>query len=348
VSAALVCRDPGLLTTVQDRGRFGLRHLGLSGSGAMDPGALRLANCLVGNDPWAAAIEMALKGGRFEVDATSVRIAIAGAEFTMTADGEPLAPWRSHRLERGQVLTIGTAKDGVWGYLAVAGGLDLPLALGSRSTHLRAEVGGLHGRRLEPGDRLPLLCSEAEPGPELGGKPQESDGSGPFRVIPGPQDEAFSEAGLATFLDAEFAIGPMIDRMGYRLEGPRIEHADGFNIVSDAVVPGSVQVPGYGQPIVMMADHQTTGGYPKIATVITADLPRLAQLRPGAPLRFLAVDLAEADRARRLALQRRRKAEEAIAPLRPTVGGARPLDPERLLSLNLVGGVIDANAPEAH
>lgn len=337
MTPALAIRKAGPAVSVQDFGRPGHAHDGISPSGAMDPEALIQANALCGNAKDEAAIEFGLAGLVFEVAARSVRVATAGAAFALTIDGRAVQGHRSHVLHEGQVMAIGAASRGVWGYLALEGGLALEPVLGSRSTHWRSGLGGLDGRLLQAGDRLPLRRGEAGPGGAMQLPPRLAVG-GPIRVMLGPQAEAFTEAGIATFLGAAWRIGRTVDRMGYRLEGPAVAHATGFNIVSDGIVRGSVQIPGQGRPIVMMADHQTTGGYPKIATVIGADLARLAQLPPGAECRFAAVGLEEA-------LAARREAERALARgLRQIAASAedltRRLDSERLLGLNLVSGAV--------
>jgi biotin-dependent carboxylase-like uncharacterized protein len=300
----------------------------------MDPECLCLANLLVGNQPGAAALEMGLLGDELLVEADSVRIAFAGAAMPLQVDGASLAPWRSHTLARGRRLAVGAAAAGVWGYLAVAGGLAVPEVLGSRSTHWRS---GLGGRLLKAGDALPLVgAGTGMPGgPELGlADPPAVGGAGRIRVVLGPQADRFTTAGLATFLEADWRILPESDRMAYRLDGPAVEHAAGFNILSDGIMRGSIQVPGTGRPLVMQADHQTTGGYPKIATVVSADISALAQLAPGRGLRFVAVTAAQARAAR--------AARAMPVPVRLMAG---QLESEELLARNLVSGVVDARNP---
>jgi biotin-dependent carboxylase-like uncharacterized protein len=230
---------------------------------------------------------------------------------------------------------------GVYAYLAIAGGIDLPLQLGSLSLHQRAALGGFHGRAFEPGDRIPLRLTAPPEGPLLSLDPVPIEAQAPIRVVLGPQDDYFTAAGLETLLSSSYAVSQEADRMGYRLTGPKIEHAQGFNIVSDGIVSGSIQVPGSGEPIIMMADRQTTGGYPKIATVISADLRVVAQRRPGDALRFQAISMVEAQR-----LARERVAEIAALPslARPVRGGLPPI--EELLALNLAGAAVDAMAPD--
>ena len=237
-------------------------------------------------------------------------------------------------------MTIGAAQAGVFAYLAAAGGFDLPPALGSLSLHPRAGLGGLGGRPLRPGDELPLLGSPPD-GPELTLPPVPLDREAPIRVVLGPQDDHFDEETVAAFLSTDYAVSQEADRMGYRLSGPAIPHRSGFNIVSDGIVAGSVQVPGSGVPIVMMADHQTTGGYPKIATVVSADLRLLAQRRVGDLVRFAAISV---EAAHGLARSRATLVRNLATAARPVLGGLP--DSEALLALNLAGHATNALAPE--
>jgi 5-oxoprolinase (ATP-hydrolysing) subunit C len=294
MSEGLQVKTAGPLSTVQDAGRFGWQRFGVSVSGAFDSTYLAVANRLVGNAPGDVAIEMTLRGDSYVVTAKSCRIALAG-DFALSIDGEPAAAWRSHRLVQGQALKLGGAKRDLRGYLAVAGGFALAPTLGSLATHVRTGIGGFNGRALKSGDVLPLLRESAEARREaaldVGLLPERS---GPIRVVLGPQDDHFTAAGIATFLDSAYAVTGESDRVGYRLSGAKIEHRSGYNIISDGIPTGAVQVPGSGEPIVLMIDRQTTGGYPKIATVITPDVARLAQVRPGEQLRFRAVSLEQA------------------------------------------------------
>jgi biotin-dependent carboxylase-like uncharacterized protein len=235
----------------------------------------------------------------------------------------------------GQSIEIGAARRGLFAYLAVAGGFAIPPQLGSLSVHLRAGLGGFEGRPLRAGDRLPVAAA-APAGPELTLPTLPRHEAGPLRVIMGPQDDLFTDEGRQTFLGSDYTITSDADRMGYRLTGPKVTHANGYNIVSDGIVAGSIQVPGSGEPIVLLADRQTTGGYPKIATLASVDFPRLAQSRPGTKLRFTAIDRVAA-----VALLRQQAKELAalVSTIRPV--GAR-LDSESLLSANLAGDAVDA------
>jgi 5-oxoprolinase (ATP-hydrolysing) subunit C len=344
-SSGLRVLEAGPAVTVQDLGRRGYGHLGLAASGAIDRRALLLANHLVGGAPGMAALELGLTGGRFRVEGGDLRLALLGAAMPLTIDGVSAEAWRSHTVEAGQVVAIGPAREGIWGYLAVAGGIDVPLVLGSRSTHGRAGLGGLTGGRVRAGDLLPAGTEADLSGPELQlrGGLERDNGEAPVRLVAGPQAEYFDERAHGAFTGQAYMVGQAFDRMAMQLDGEPIAHRDGFNIVSDGIMPGSIQVPGRGLPIVMLADHQTTGGYPKIGTVIAVDLPRLAQRRLGSAVRFRFVTVDEADGARAEANARLRRQLERIAPVEKVTS----LAAERLLGLNLIGGVIDAVEPLA-
>jgi biotin-dependent carboxylase-like uncharacterized protein len=336
----LVVKSCGVLTTLQDGGRKGYQRYGLSNAGAMDRTALAIANALVGNTPDEAAIEFAVFGGELAVEGGEVRVAIAGADCPLDIDGEPVPALTGRRVAAGSTIRIGAARVGVFAYLAVAGSFDVAPMLGSVSVHLRTGVGGLDGTPLKASNVLPLRPHQVE-GPDLELAANPDPAPGPIRVVLGPQDDLFSKDGIETLLSSEYQITAEADRMGYRLSGPKIAHADGFNIVSDGIVTGSVQVPGTGVPIVLLADRQTTGGYPKIATIVRADLGRFAQMRPGSKVRFAAVTLQEA-----VALARAdaRRTESLMAAIRPA--SLDRLDSARLLGLNLAGEAVDASASE--
>lgn len=303
----------GPLATVQDLGRPGWRAWGMPLAGAMDRLALAAANLLAGNPPGAAAVELTLLGGtwRFEEEALA---ALAGADMGASLDGSPVAPWSSFRAPAGATLELGPAAAGVRGYLAVRGGIDVPAVLGSRATYTRARVGGLEGRALRSGDRLPVGRSG---GPSPAPRRLERDALPPcggpvrLRAIPGPEDDAFGEGAAATFFSSPYRVTPANDRMGYRLAGPPLRHRGGPDIITDALLPGAVQVPGSGEPIVLAADAQTTGGYARIATVIGPDLRLLAQARAGDEVRFRPVSQAAAVRALR---EERRQLSALLAP----------------------------------
>jgi biotin-dependent carboxylase-like uncharacterized protein len=311
----LLAAAPANFTSVQDMGRVGWRRFGLTGAGAMDPESLAVANALVGNPIEAAAIEFAHAGGDWQVRGADCRIALAGGAFDAAIDGEALPPNTSIVLRQGRTLRIGGARDAVWGYLAIAGGLLVPREFGSRSTHIRSGVGGLNGRFLAAGDELPLAALGAPMGAERTLSRPPPDRRAAIRVVLGPQDDFFTPAAIDVFLSAEYRVTWQGDRMGYRLEGPRLEHARGFNIVSDGLLPGSIQVPGNGQPIVLLMDAQTTGGYPKIATIVSGDIGRFAQHRPGHAVRFQAVDQDDAQLLRREFLYRLQATRLRVTPI---------------------------------
>jgi allophanate hydrolase len=288
----LLIRQAGPMLTVQDLGRVGMLHLGVSGSGPMDAASMRIANRLVGNDEGRAVLEFAHVGGHFEVF-EPVRFAVTGGAVEITVDGERRDGWESFPLLPGQLLKIGALRDAVWGYLAFSGGLDTPPVLGARSTHLRTGIGGFEGRRIAAGDRLPLGTGEAAPLMALT-RPFRRP-IGPVRVVKGPQGDHFDAAAWGDFLGTGFTISASRDRMAQMLEGPAICAVGGHDIVSDGTVGGSIQVPSSGRPIVLMAERQTTGGYPKIATVASVDLPRLAQAMTGSSLRFKLISQDEAE-----------------------------------------------------
>ncbi|KTR06375.1 allophanate hydrolase [Aureimonas ureilytica] len=283
------------MASVQDLGRKGWLQAGVSGAGPMDPPSFRIANALVGNEPNAAALEFAGIGGRFQVSGP-VRFAVTGGDMDIRRGEERLHAWESHDLCPGEVLTIGALRGCVWGYLALSGGIDVPPVMGSRSTHLRSGIGGHAGRRLQAGDRLPL--GRAAPAPLLAlRRPLRQRPAGTLRVVPGPQDDRFGAEVLRLFLSAPFILSSARDRMAQVLDGPVLAAGGGHDIVSDGTCAGSIQVPASGRPLVLMAERQTTGGYPKIATLASVDLPGLAQRPTGRHVRFRAVSQAEAEDA---------------------------------------------------
>jgi len=345
MTPALHIVAPGLLTTIQDIGRVGSQHLGVPVSGALDPVALRAANLLAGNVPATGALEVACLGPTLAVEADDVRVAVVGAkaEIEIRPDmnatrGRPAAANRSLRLRRGEVLHIGALTGGSVLYLAVEGGFALAPVLGSVATDVRGGIGGIGGRALVAGDRVPLRRTRASERNEVCFKEFSPRPRPRIRAIKGPQDDCFPDGEVAAFFETEFTVGAS-DRMGMRLVGRPLRHSRGFDIPSDAVAPGSVQVPGNGQPIVLLADRQTTGGYPKIATVISADLPALARLTAGAKVRFEAVTIEAAQAARREFLAALAAMPDAIVPLRDA-GDIVP----QLHGCNLISGFIDAAA----
>ena len=293
--------DPGPQTTVQDGGRRGQLRYGIPPSGPVDARSFALANRLVGNPDGAAGLEFTLVGPRLRAEAPCA-VAVTGAESQPTVNDAPVAAWTTLTLAAGDVLKIGPARAGVRGYVAFAGGVDIPPVLGSRATYLRGRLGGLEGRALRRDDVLRLgeaprvrrHAVSARAIPDWREKPV-------LRVVLGPQADRFTDEGIAAFLGGSYEVLPQSDRMGARLQGPRIAHARGHDIISDGIALGAVQVPGDGQPIVLLVDRQSTGGYTKIATVCSFDIPRVGQAKPGQRVRFSAVDVTEAQRLSRAA-----------------------------------------------
>ncbi len=300
----LILHESGPLTTVQDAGRAGYLRVGIPASGPMDREAFVLANRLAGNADGAAALECTLIGPRIEF-ADQRTVAVTGAECPVTLNGAEAPRWQSFSVAAGDLLRVGPAQSGVRAYVAVSGGIATPPALGSRATYVRGALGGLDGRALRRGDRLPLGpagasgAARVKPGavPSYGGEAE-------LRLVLGPQDDRFTARGVAALLEGPYEMLPQSDRMGARFRGPVIEHARGHDIISDGIPLGGVQVTGDGQPIVLLVDRQSTGGYTKIATVCSFDIGRLAQVKPGQRVRFRAVTIEQAHAALRSARSR--------------------------------------------
>ncbi|HLO65350.1 MAG TPA: biotin-dependent carboxyltransferase family protein [Azonexus sp.] len=340
MSALVEVTEAGLAVTVQDRGRYGYRNIGVPVSGALDPYLMTAANALLGNDPDAAVLEVCLGGPSLKALSGTVRISLAG-EITaqvVNTRGRVLKvlPWQTATLFPGDIVRIGSVARGV-GYVGISGGFQVPLQLGSRSTYLRARLGGVEGRALANGDRLQCDPLTGNPWVEACGTLTWPAEPGPIRVLLGPQDYYFTPQALAAFVGTPYRVSRDMDRMGIRFEGEKLGHnAQGAEIVSDGVAPGSIQVPANGQPIVLMADCQTSGGYPKIATVIRADLPRLAHVRPGDEVHFVAVDHAQAAQALR-------EQARLVSRWCDTIGTFRPpgvIDEAALYDGNLISGAI--------
>lgn len=336
-----VCAASPLLS-VQDAGRRGLRHLGIGWAGPVDGDALALANALCANPPGAAGLEFAGPGAAFRAT-RALRFAVAGAECAITIEGRRVAAGESHRLEPGQTLRLGAPEGAVWACLALSGGVATAPVMGARATHLRAGLGGHEGRALRAGDRLALGAETSSPclrpaRPLQGASPRPPE-SGPIRVVMGPQEGHFAPEIRALFTSAPFTVSPRRDRMAMLLEGPALPAARGHDIVSDATVPGAIQVPGSGQPLVLLAESQTTGGYPKIATIASVDLARLAQLPAGHSLHFAPIAREEAEAAW---LAQRRAVARVLEGLVPRAEAS--LSSHYLLGHDLVGGLF---APEA-
>jgi antagonist of KipI len=289
--------EPGPLTTVQDAGRVGQLRFAIPPSGPVDRRSFVLANRLVGNDDGAAALECTLMGPRLEAQAACA-IAITGATMPVTVNGAEAPAWATIALKGGDVVKLGAARAGVRSYVAFAGGIDVPLVLGSRSTYTRGRLGGMQGRALRRDDVLALgpprgtvrhgIVDRALI-PEFASEPE-------IRVVLGTQADRFTDDGIAALLGGPYEMLPQSDRMGARLRGARIAHTKGHDIISDGIPLGGIQVPGDGQPIILLVDRQSTGGYTKVATVCSFDIARVGQVKPGQRLTFRAIDVAEAHR----------------------------------------------------
>jgi allophanate hydrolase len=342
VSARLVLDRAGARSLLQDTGFRGGRGIGVPAAGALDRDALYLLNRLMGNAPDAAAIEIALVPPKLRAEEGAVRLAL-GPGLSGQVSGEnprPVRAWTAFTLHPGETVALRFDAGCPVALIGIGGELDLVPALHSRSTLPRAGLGPF-GRKLEDGDAIPIRASADDPGDLTFAAPPRPE-TGPLRAVPGPQTEWFTDAARESFFGDDYIVGVETDRMGMRLEGPKLAHSErGADIVSDGIAPGAIQVPGSGQPIVLLADAQTTGGYPKIATVIGADLSRLARLAPGDRLRFAAVTVEEAEAAardRRAALDR---IAESVIP-----ANAGRVDPRALWRANLVGGAVDALCPD--
>jgi len=347
MTPALRIKVPGLSTTIQDLGRPGFQRLGVSPSGALDPVSLRAANALVGNPVNFAALEAVYVGPTFTVEADDARLAFVGADapIELFADedadsGEPVAPLQSLRVRRGQVVRVGSLRNGATLYVAVEGGFGIMPVLGSVSTDSRGRLSGWHGRPLVEGDVLPLRRAGVSAREER--RIEDLDLAAPrrFRAVLGPQNDHFSDDEIAQFFAGEYIVSAGSNRMGMRLKGRPICHRHGFNIVSDAIATGSIQVPGSGQPIVLLADHQTTGGYPKIATVISADLPAMGRVPIGSKISFAPITVDAAAIARRKLFAVLERIEDKIVPVLPSPAAVA----SRLSACNLISGVCDAAA----
>lgn len=291
---------PGLLTTVQDVGRWGFQHEGVPVAGPMDLVSHRLANLLVGNDPHAALLEITIVGPVLAFESEAL-FACTGAEFDLWLDGQLVSNSVVCQAQSGSVLRFGSRRVGARAYLAFAGGIDVPAVLGSRATHLVSKLGGIAGRAVRAGDRLSLgqPWADTQRGRNAAWTLTLPNGGASLRVMLGPQVDYFTPSAIERFCNGRYVVTTQSNRMAYRLDGPLLEHAGDADIVSDATPMGVIQVPASGQPILLMADRQTTGGYPKIGTVISADLPLAGQLAPGDWVAFRTCDPLQAIRALR-------------------------------------------------
>ncbi|MGH6839249.1 MAG: biotin-dependent carboxyltransferase family protein [Methylocella sp.] len=323
--------------TIQDGGRHGFLRYGVTPAGPMDWVAFRTANLALGNDR-AAAVEVSTGGLEVVCDGAPLALAFAGGAFVWCRDGEPLPIAARLLLRPGEVLAARAGESGAFAYLAVEGGFETPVTMGSRATHMRSAIGGIDGRMLRAGDVLPAASTVRLHGASFEAiidAPWLAPAPDPFRVVLGPQDDCFAAETLSAFFSGVFTLTPMADRMAYRLDGPEIAHAGGYDIVSDGTALGAIQIAGDKQPLVLMADRQPTGGYPKLGHVARADIGRLAQMRPGETCGFREASLAEA-RAALFA----REDETATTVARPCPL-RRALTSDTLFAANLIGGVVD-------
>ena len=291
--------NPGMMTTVQDLGRVGYQQFGVSVSGVMCPRSAILANILVGNEDGEAVLECTMMGPHIQFN-TANCIAITGGDLGPTLDGKPIPNYAAIAVQAGQILRFTMPKSGCRAFVSFAGGLDIEPVMGSRSTYMKAKIGGFQGRKLQKGDEIKFRDPKEDlPKLDLRHMAPEFRPRAEYtvRVVLGPQDDYFTDEGIATFLSSVYTVTPEFDRMGCRLSGEVIAHKDGGDIISDGISFGAIQVPSSGNPIIMLGDRQTTGGYTKIAGVITADFRILAQLKAGDKVRFEKVSIAQAQDA---------------------------------------------------
>ncbi|WP_053955301.1 biotin-dependent carboxyltransferase family protein [Inediibacterium massiliense] len=302
---------PGLLTTIQDEGRYGYQQFGVPVSGVMDDFAYRVGNILVGNEEKEAVLEVTMMGPTIEFEEEGI-LSITGGNLSPMMNGKSIAMWRSIYVKKGDTLSFGAVKSGCRSYIAFSGGMDIPMIMGSRSTYMKAKIGGLEGRALKSGDIVPLGVSKEKlksfssrilPSKYIPKYEKEIE----VRVLLGPQEDVFTDEGIHTFLSKPYIVTNECDRMGFRLDGEEIEHINGGDIISDGINFGAIQIPGHGKPIIMMADRQSTGGYTKIANVISVDLYKIAQAKPMDQIMFKKVDIKE---AQNLLKERKEKIEE--------------------------------------
>ena len=328
---------PGICTTVQDLGRRGYLGSGFSPSGVMDKRAARIANLLVDNGENAPVLEFCLAGPTLRFT-TNTCIALTGGNFSPTVDGAAIPMYAAIMVHRGSVLEFGAPKTGVYGYLAIAGGsIAVPKVMGSASTNLKCGIGGWEGRALSAGDYLPFVTKNVDFLDNLGSHALKDDSFYGFssdeivlRVVPGPQEGMFTEQGVNTFFKETYTTTAKCDRMGFRLDGPEIETVNGSDIISDGIALGAVQIPNHGRPIIMLADRQTTGGYAKIGTVASVDIPKLVQCKPGRAIRFEEISVQEAQAACRKEAQEMRSLAKVVK--RPCYGGVSPRRTARRLT----------------
>ena len=327
----LVVEHCGPGTSVQDGGRTGWRRFGVPTSGAMDRLALAHANVLVGNRPDEAGVEFVLRGGAFTVSGAPLLLAVSGPGARLSIASQDVPTGSAGRSEPGDRIVVSDVRGGVFAYLAIAGGVAGQRQLGSRSLHRRSGIGG---RPIRAGDVLGVR-EPAAAGRTVRTIPLPAMPSGPIRVIPGPQEDYFTREANELLVATPYRVLPQSDRMGCRMQGARLRHRAGYDIISDGVLAGAIQVPGDGQPIVLFRDGPTTGGYPKIATVISADVDRLAQVPPGSAVRFAVANLGEAVSAAR-------SMRRILRSLTGGMGGEGIPHSANLLAENLIDGIVDA------
>lgn len=291
--SCFVVKQPGLLTLIQDRGRFGAHNLGLTTGGPLDTLAFDWANRLLGNDENASCLEVSFGGLSLEAKVDTA-IVITGAKSTCKINGNEISQWQTYSIKKGEVLEMGFATEGIRAYLAVAGGFDIAPSFGSSSTVVREKIGGLQGDKLQAGDQLPCRPNSLSQHQSLAEEDQPSYGKqATLRMVKGYQQAAFDHVQHWRFFNSEYQVTERSDRMGFRLEGEVI-HSSMVGMLSEGICHGAIQIPADGQPIVLMNDRQTIGGYPKIGSVISLDTARLAQLAPGSTVRFESISLEQA------------------------------------------------------
>lgn len=292
---SIIVQNPGSLTTIQDAGRRGYQRFGVAASGAVDVHAYVYANILVGNPPTEAVLEATIAGPTLEFTSPAI-IAITGGDLTPAINSTLITMYKAIRVKSGDILSFHGRRTGCRAYIAFAGGLDIPVVMGSRSTYIKARVGGLDGRKLQAGDVLNLR-EEVTDLPNLEFRVMEQQvytSDNTVRVLMGPQEHKYTENGIRAFLNTPYKVSKEFDRMGCRLNGKKIELVNDGNIITDGIAFGSIQVPDSGQPIIMLSDRQTTGGYGKIASIINVDMPAIAQSIAGDTIRFKEIDITEA------------------------------------------------------
>lgn len=290
--------DPGMFSTIQDKGRVGYLKEGVAPSGALDQESFRLANLLVRNDAEEAVIEMIGKGGSFQFEQPAL-VAVTGAAKEMYLNDKVICPYKSFQVKPQDILSIGIFKEGMCGYLAIHGGIQTESVMGSKSTHTKIGIGGFHGRMLQSKDRITYQATHFLPSPKALHRKQRTSSlkRNIVRVLEGPHYNLFTPKEQQAFFHSDYTITPQSDRMGYRLKGKRMNHIKKAEMISEATVLGGIQIPSDGQPIVLLHDRQTTGGYPMIAVVCSVDLPKFVQIPFGQKVRFQKVSLSEAQQA---------------------------------------------------